>query len=115
MYNPNAKLVPQKRIYNLIIHTARINAEIAVSGTVSGGSMVACCIHFALNVAPILGFSGLAAFLMVYQKWFFGLGILSNVIGITVLVKHRRTMRNQRFLKHSNSIRSLNEMKGGAC
>jgi len=83
----------QVGLYNSILHTARINAEIAASGTVSGGSMVACCSHFALNVIPILGFSGLATFLMTYQKWFFGLGILSNVIGITILMRHKKKMK----------------------
>src|SRR3989304_4390796 len=43
-----------------------INAEVAASGTVSGGSMVACCSHFLLNIIPIVGLSGLAAFLMTY-------------------------------------------------
>ncbi len=80
-------------LYNSILHTARINAEIAASGTASGGSMLACCSHFLLNALPILGISGLTAFLMVYQKWFFGFGILSNFLGITLLIKHKRKMK----------------------
>jgi len=83
----------QVGLYNSILHTAKINSEIAASGTVSGGSMVACCSHFVLNAIPILGFSGLATFLMTYQKWFFGLGILSNVIGITILMRHKKKMK----------------------
>lgn len=92
-------------LYSSIIHTATINAEIATSGGVSGGSMVACCTHFILNAIPILGLSGLATFLMAYQKWFFALGIASNILGVFILVKHKRTMGNHRFLK--------NTMKGG--
>ena len=84
-------------LYNSILHTAKVNAEIATSGTVSGGSMVACCTHFALNAIPVLGFSGLATFLMSYQKWFFGLGILSNIFGVAILINHK------------------NKMKGGEC
>lgn len=80
-------------LYTSILHTARLNAEIATSGTVSGGSMIACCSHFLLNAIPMLGFSGLATFLMDYQKWFFGAGILANIVGITVLVRHRRKMK----------------------
>jgi len=80
-------------LYNSILHTARINAEIAASGTASGGSMLACCTHFLLNALPILGISGLTAFLMAYQKWFFGLGILSNFIGITILIRHKKKMK----------------------
>jgi len=83
----------QVGLYNSIIHTARINAEIATSGTISGGSMVVCCSHFALNAIPLLGFSGLATFLMTYQKLFFGLGILANVIGITILILHKKKMK----------------------
>src|SRR3989344_2519041 len=80
-------------LYNSILHTATINTEIATSGGVSGGSMVACCSHFALNAIPILGFSGLATFLMTYQKLFFGLGILSNITGIAILTNHRKKMK----------------------
>lgn len=83
----------QVGLYTSIRHTARLNAEIATSGTVSGGSMIACCSHFALNAIPILGLSGLGLFLMVYQKWFFGLGILSNIIGIAILVNHKKKMK----------------------
>lgn len=80
-------------LYTSILHTATLNAEIATSGGVSGGSMIACCSHFALNVIPILGFSGLATFLMSYQKWFFALGILSNLVGITILLNHKNKMK----------------------
>jgi len=79
-------------LYNSILHTATINAEIATSGGVSGGSMIACCSHFALNAIPILGFSALTTFLMAYQKWFFALGILSNLFGIAILVNHKKKM-----------------------
>jgi len=80
-------------LYNSILHTVTINAEIATSGGISGGSMIACCSHFALNAIPILGFSGLATFLMVYQEWFFGAGILSNFIGITILIRHKKKIK----------------------
>ena len=80
-------------MYSSILHAARLNAEIAASGGVSGGSMLACCSHFALNMIPILGFAGLASFLMAYQKWFFSIGIVANVFGIFVLVNHRKKMK----------------------
>ena len=80
-------------LYSSIIHTAKLNAEVSASGGISGGSMVACCSHFILNATPILGLSGLATFLMAYQKWFFGVGIISNVIGIFILLNHRKKMR----------------------
>ena len=96
-------------LYSSILHTAKINAGMAASGTVSGGSMVACCSHFALGALPILGFSGLATFLMAYQKWFFGLGILANVIGISILVNHKKKMKTIEI----SSIKHQGYLKGG--
>ena len=84
-------------LFTSIRHTAIMNAEIATSGTISGGSMIACCSHFLLNIIPIVGFSGLAAFLMTYQKAIFGIGIISNFVGIMLLLNHK------------------NKMKGGKC
>ena len=80
-------------LYSSIRHNALINTEVASTGTVSGGSMVACCTHFLLNVIPLAGFSGLVVFLMNYQKVFFGIGIISNVIGIGILLNHKRKMK----------------------
>lgn len=79
-------------LYSSIKHSALINSEIAGTGGISGGSMIACCSHFLLNVIPIIGFSGLATFLMTYQKLFFGIGIVSNLIGISILLNHKRKM-----------------------
>ena len=76
-----------------IKHNAVLNAEVTTSGGVSGGSMVVCCTHFLLNAIPILGLSGLATFLMAYQKWFFTIGIISNVIGIGILINHKKKMK----------------------
>ena len=80
-------------MYSSILHTSRLNAEITTSGGVSGGSMLACCSHFALNMIPILGFAGLATFLMAYQKLFFGAGIIANIIGISILFNHKKKMK----------------------
>lgn len=96
-------------------HTAQLTGTVAGTGAISGGSMLACCSHFLLQMIPLVGASGLAIFLVKYQAWFLGVGILSNVIGITLMIRHKNSMRNQRFLKHSNSNKSLNTMKGGSC
>ena len=47
-------------LYNSIKHTAQMTGTVAVSGGISGGSMIACCSHFLLNIIPIIGLSGLA-------------------------------------------------------
>lgn len=75
-----------------IKHTTAMTGTIAGTGGISGGSMIACCSHFLLNIIPIIGFSGLATFLMAYQKLFFGIGIISNVVGISILMNHKRKM-----------------------
>lgn len=80
-------------LYTSIKHSSEVSAVAVSTGTVSGGSMVACCSHFLLNIIPIVGFSGISAFLMTYQKWFFGLGIISNIIGIAFLLNHRNKMK----------------------
>ena len=97
-------------LYTSIKHTARLTGTVAGTGTISGGSMVACCSHFLLGVIPIAGASGLAIFLVEYQTWFLEIGILSNILGIGLMLKHKRKMKNmktnQRYLKggscHSN-------------
>lgn len=105
-------------LYTSIRHDATVNGGMAASGTISGGSMVACCSHYLISIIPIIGITGLTtftSFLMVYQKAFFSIGILSSIVGIALMLKHKRTMRNRGFLKHSNSNKSSNEMKGGDC
>ncbi len=88
-------------LYSSIKHDAQVTGAVAGTGGISGGSMVACCSHFLLNIIPIAGASGLAVFLMNYQKWFLGFGILANVLGIGLMVRHKRKMKNN--------------LKGGSC
>lgn len=85
-----------------IKHTAQINGTVASTGAISGGSMLACCSHFLLNIIPIAGFSGLAIFLVKYQAGFLGIGILSNVLGIFLMIKHKKKMDSDL-------------LKGGSC
>lgn len=62
-------------------------ASVATSGGVSAGSMAACCAHHLSDVLPLIGLSGLAAFLVNYQLFFIILGVVSNVIGITIMLE----------------------------
>lgn len=84
-------------LFSSIKHTAQMNATIAGTGTISGGSMIACCSHFLLNIVPIIGLSGLATFLMTYQKTFFSIGIISSIIGITLMVTHKNKMKGGKY------------------
>ena len=83
-------------LYTSIRHTAQMTAGVATSGTISGGSMVACCSHFLLNIIPLAGASALATFLSAYQKEFLIVGITSNVIGIGFLLNHKNKMKGGR-------------------
>ncbi len=65
------------------------------SGTVSTGSMVACCAHHISDVLPFLGLSFAAAFVDRYQSFFLLLGIISNIVGFLSMLRlmHRRKIR----------------------
>lgn len=80
-------------LYVSIRHDAVLNSGIRASGSVSGGSMLICCSHYLLTMLPIIGFSGLTIFLMTYQKAFFSIGIASSVIGIMLMLNHKKKMR----------------------
>lgn len=79
-------------LYFSIKHTAQLTGTIAGTGSISGGSMIACCSHFLLQALPFAGISGLSIFLVKYQTWFLIIGIISNIFGITIMLKHRRKM-----------------------
>ena len=75
-----------------IRHGAQVGAAVGGTSAVSGGSMLACCSHFALNLIPIASFAGASSILMKYQPWFLGFGLFSSVIGIGVLLNHKNRM-----------------------
>ena len=66
---------------------AATTGSVATSGGVSAGSMAACCAHHLSDVLPILGLSGLAVFLVRYQIFFIVAGVLSNIVGITIMLE----------------------------
>jgi hypothetical protein len=60
---------------------------VAVAGGVSTTSMVACCAHHVTDVLPILGISAAVVFLNQFQNLFIILGVLSNLIGINLMLR----------------------------
>ena len=80
-------------LYTSIKHAATLTGTVASTGAISAGSMVACCSHFLFNLIPIVGLSGVAIFLVKYQTTFFGVGIASNLLGISLLFNHRKNMK----------------------
>src|SRR3989344_204188 len=80
-------------LYFSIKHTARLTGTVAGTGAISGGSMIACCSHFLLQIIPLAGASIIATFLAKYQPWFLVIGIISNIIGISIMLNHKRKMK----------------------
>lgn len=66
------------------------NKEAAlVTGTgtaTSSVAMVACCAHHVVDLLPILGFSAAAIFLSDYQKQFLIFGVITNLVGILMML-----------------------------
>ncbi len=61
--------------------------SMAASGGISGGAMVACCVHHVADIFPLLGLTAAAAFLSQYQGTFMMLGIVSGVIGVLYMLE----------------------------
>lgn len=75
--------------FRLFIPTTTAAGSSAVMGTSGGTSvtaMVACCLHHATDVLPVLGLSAAATFLTRYQRPFMLLGLGMNVLGIVFML-----------------------------
>jgi P-type Cu+ transporter len=55
---------------------------VAASGTTSTAAMVSCCAHYLVNVAPVLGATGLVAFAAQFQVELFWLGLAFSAAGV---------------------------------
>ena len=79
------------------LHTFKgTRSTTALTGAGTGTStvsMVACCAHHLTDVLPIVGLSGAALFLNDYRGPLMGLGILTNTMGIVVMVRMIRKSR----------------------
>jgi len=79
-------------VKNYSIHGGS-GAIAGVSGATSGSAMLACCAHHLIDILPILGLAGAAAWATQYQRPILILGFLINLLGIIymlrVLGKHK--------------------------
>ena len=81
--------------------------SLAASGGVSTASMAACCSHYLEAFLPALGLSFIsttAAALAEYQEEFFFLGLISNILGIIVMI---RTMNKNGLIPAGFLARTL--------
>jgi hypothetical protein len=87
------------RLYGPVKAAGLGGAAMGASGGTSATAMVACCLHHATNVLPILGISAATAFLARYQRPFMQLSLLMNLAGIIVML-----VSLQRARQHLSSI-----------
>ena len=67
--------------------TAQATATMAATGGMSATAMVACCMHYLTTILPILGISAVSVFLIKYQTSFLAIGVASNLVGITYMLR----------------------------
>ncbi|MEK6916849.1 MAG: hypothetical protein AABW92_03825 [Nanoarchaeota archaeon] len=68
------------------INSSAATASVTASSGVSTASMVACCAHHLTDILPLIGLTFLSTILIRYQVSFILLGVLSNLIGITIML-----------------------------
>lgn len=68
-----------------MIHGDTSGKVVATTGATSTAAMISCCTHYLVNILPILGATGIAAFAAAYQVKLFWVGIAFNVAGIAFI------------------------------
>jgi hypothetical protein len=74
------------RLYGPVQNAGMGGIMMGSSGGTSATAMVACCLHHATNVLPILGISAATAFLARYQRPFMQVSLAMNVVGILIML-----------------------------
>lgn len=78
---------------NCSMAKTREKGATVVGVTTSSVAMLACCAHHVTDVLPIVGLSAATVFLVKYQQWFLALGILSNAVGVLIMIRQIREMK----------------------
>ncbi|UCF76281.1 MAG: hypothetical protein JSU71_02950 [Betaproteobacteria bacterium] len=73
------------RLRQLLLSNDGSRTVMAASGTTSTAAMISCCAHYLVNVAPVLGATGLVTFAAQYQIEFFWVGLAFNAAGIAFI------------------------------
>ena len=79
------------RLRRLVLNSKDSGTVMAASGTTSTAAMVSCCAHYLVNIAPVLGATGLVTFATQYQLEFFWVGLAFNVAGIAFIANKLRS------------------------
>lgn len=78
-----------------------LKGQMAASGGLSAGAMIACCAHHLVDVLPLLGLSAAFIFLAQYQLFFILLGLASNLFGIIFMLE---IIQKHSFFSSSNML-----------
>lgn len=73
------------RLRQLLHQSKDARTVMAASGTTSSAAMISCCAHYLVNIAPVLGATGLVTFATQYQVEFFWIGLAFNAAGIAYI------------------------------
>lgn len=76
-----------KNVMKLRKNSGAATSSMAAAGGISSTSMVACCAHHVTDILPILGASAAVVFLGQFRDLFLTVGVLSNLIGISLMLK----------------------------
>ncbi len=68
-------------------------ATTAAGGGMSTMAMVACCAHHVADVLPLVGLTAAATFLANWEIPFMVVGLLTNLIGIAIMLRAIRAAR----------------------
>ena len=79
--------------YVRALHAGASAAATAASTGTSAAAMLACCAHHLVDVLPVVGMAGAAAFLGAYKTELLWLGIAMNLGGIAYMAVQVRTAR----------------------
>ena len=89
----------KKRLYLPVASTGAGGPLVGASGATSTVAMVACCLHHAVDVLPIVGLTAAATFLAQYRTAFMLVGLGTTLSGIAVMLvilfrERRRVLRH---------------------
>jgi len=76
-----------KKGWHMPLNVPAGGAATAASGSVSTFAMVACCAHHIADALPLLGLTAAATFLANWKIPFMIVGLISNLIGIAVMLR----------------------------
>lgn len=73
------------QLRQMLLQSTHARTVMAASGTTSTAAMISCCAHYLVNIAPVLGATGLITFATQYQIEFFWVGLAFNAAGIAYI------------------------------